>query len=46
MHIAVLFKFNHEEAPVAVTGVEGDFTDLILPFVGDVIRHRDTKGNP
>ncbi len=46
MHIFVLFHFNHEPGPLAVTGVEGDVTDLLLPAVGDIVRHRDADGNP
>ena len=29
MHISVSYRFNHEETPAAVTGVEGDVTDLL-----------------
>ena len=46
LHIFVLFRFNHEPGPTAVTGVEGDVTDLLLPAVGDVVRHRDAEGSP
>ena len=45
MHIFVLFHFNHESEPIAVTGVEGDVTDILLPSVGDLVRHRDSKNN-
>ena len=34
MHIAILFQFNHEVQPAAETGVEGDVTNVLLPFVG------------
>ena len=46
MHIFVLFHFNHEPGPLAVTGVEGDVADLLLPAVGDIVRHRDLEGKP
>ncbi len=46
MRIFVLFKFNHEKAPVATTGVEGDVTDILLPCVGDFVKHRDSQGSP
>ncbi len=46
MHIFVLFKFNHEIGPVAVTGVEGDVTDMLLPCVGDLVKHRDSEDKP
>ncbi len=46
MRIFVLFKFNHEKAPAAVTGVEGDIVDILLPSVGDVVRHHDAQGSP
>lgn len=46
MHIFVLFHFNHELSPVAVTGVEGDVTDILLPCVGDIVKHRDSEGRP
>ena len=45
LRIFVLFKFNHENAPAAVTGVDGDIIDVLLPSVGDVVRHRDTQGS-
>ena len=45
MHLC-FHSFNHEAKPVAVTGVEGDLTDTLLPFVGDVVRHRDPEGTP
>lgn len=45
MRIYVEFHFNHEEKPAAVTGVEGEVTDIILPDVGDLIRHSDS-GHP
>lgn len=45
MHISVSYRFNHEETPAAVTGVEGDVTDLLLPSVGDLVRHRDERGD-
>lgn len=40
------FRFNHEESPVAVTGVEGEVVDLLLPSVGDLVFHRDVNGRP
>lgn len=44
MRIVLLFQFNGEREPSAVTGVEGEVTDLLLPSVGDVIEHRDAAG--
>ena len=46
MHIIVLFQFNHEDKPAAVTGIEGDVTDILLPIVGDLVRHNDSAGVP
>lgn len=46
MHIIVQFQFNHEPAPLAFTGVEGDVVDMLLPSVGDLVRHFDTAGAP
>ena len=46
MHIYVLFRFNNEPGPIAVTGVEGDVTDMILPCVGDIVEHSDSFGEP
>ena len=45
MHITVLFQFNHESDPAAETGIRGDVTDILLPFVGDLVRHADS-GHP
>ena len=44
MHIFVLFNLNGEPGPAAVTGVEGQVTDLLLPFPGDVVHHRAADG--
>ena len=46
MHIFVLFKFNHEAGPIAVTGVHGDIADVLLPIVGDLVQHKDVNGLP
>jgi hypothetical protein len=40
----VLFHFHDENEPAATTGVEGNVTDILLPSVGDVVRHRDSDG--
>ena len=44
--IFVLFHSNGETEPVTVTGIEGDVTDIILPSVGDIVRHRNSRGEP
>ena len=46
MQILVSFHFNHEESPVAVTGIEGDVIDILLPSVGDRVSHNDSAGTP
>ncbi len=43
MHIAVVFHFNDESRPAAVTEVDGAI-DILLPRVGDTISHRDLEG--
>ena len=45
MHIAIVFFFEHERHPAAVTEVEGAVTDILLPLVGDTVSHRDLEGN-
>ena len=44
MQIIVSFHFNHEQSPIAVTGIEGDVTDILLPHLGDLVQHRDAGG--
>ena len=44
MRINVFFRFNDQDSPAAVTGVTGAVTDLILPCVGDTVRHCDDHG--
>lgn len=46
MRIIVHFSINNEPNACAVTGVEGDVTDFILPCVGDMVSHRDVSGKP
>ena len=46
MLIIVSFMFNHEEEPTAVTGIEGDVHDILLPCVGDIVEHKDAQGEP
>lgn len=46
MLILISFKFNHEDAPTAVTGIEGEVHDVLLPCVNDIVEHRDAYGNP
>ncbi len=46
VHIVISFHFNEAPQPSAVTGVEGNITDLILPAVGDVVEHRNASGVP
>lgn len=45
MRIVLLFQFNHENSPAAATGIEGEVTDILLPAVGDFVRHSDS-GHP
>ena len=44
MRITAQFHFNDSDSPAAVSGVFGPVTDLILPCVGDIVRHRDDHG--
>ena len=44
MRITVNFQFSDQSNPAAVTGVIGAVTDLILPCVGDTVRHCDEDG--
>ena len=44
MRISVEFHFNDESEASAVTGVDGNVTDLLLPAVGDVVSHRSADG--
>ena len=46
LRITLYFQVNNEPDACAVTGAEGDVTDLILPNVGDVVSHRDVTGKP
>ncbi len=46
MQIVISFQFNGESQPSAVTGVEGEVTDLILPGVGDLVEHKNAAGIP
>ena len=46
MRITLQFVLNGRSAPSAVTGVEGEVTDLILPNPGDFVEHRDFSGAP
>lgn len=46
MLIAVNFQFNDESVPAATTGVEGQISDMIMPSVGDMVRHCDLDGYP
>lgn len=46
LRIYVQFQMNDEPNACAVTGVEGDVTDFILPCVGDRVSHRDVAGKP
>ena len=40
MQIFVFFHFNNERSPAAITGIEGDVVDILLPNVGDIVDHR------
>ncbi len=44
MRIAVLFQFAGTMEPKAVTEVEGDLCDVLLPMAGDAVSHRDFEG--
>ena len=44
MRIAILFHFFDSPQPSAVTAVEGDITDMMVPVLGDTICHRDAEG--
>ena len=44
MRIAVQFHFNDQDEAAAITGVSGDVSDIILPCVDDLVRHRDKDG--
>jgi hypothetical protein len=46
LRIIVHFQLNNEPDACAVTGIEGDVTDFILPSVGDMVSHRDVDGKP
>jgi hypothetical protein len=43
LRIVVRFLFNHEEVPFAVTGVEGEVSDVLLPSVGDLVQHSSDR---
>lgn len=44
MRIAILFHVSNEEMPAAVTEVEGEITDVMIPASGDTVSHRDLDG--
>ena len=46
MNIAIVFQFQGGGEPSAVTEVAGSITDVILPFPGDTVSHRDFEGRP
>ncbi len=46
MLISISFQFNGDHAPAAVTGVEGDIADILLPSVGDLVEHVNAAGVP
>ena len=46
LRIIVEFQLNNEPDACAVTGVEGEVLDLLLPSVGDIVSHRDVDGKP
>ncbi len=45
MRIAVVFQFHTEREAAAVTEIEGDVSDVVLPQVGDTVTHRDLEGH-
>ena len=44
VRITLQFVLNGNTTPAAVTGVDGQVTDLILPSPGDYVEHRDFDG--
>jgi len=42
---AIVFHFHDERRPAAVTEVEGEVTDMLLPGVGDTLSHADLDGS-
>ena len=44
MHIAVVFQFEGDANPSAVTEVEGQITDMLLPTPGDTVSHINLEG--
>ncbi len=46
MHIALVFLFQGEDRPAAVTELEGAVTDVLLPEAGDTLAHTDLEGHP
>ena len=44
MRISVLFHFSDESEPAAITEVEGDVTDVLVPLMGDTVCHRNAQG--
>ena len=46
MLISITFRFNDDPSLSAVTGVEGDIADVLLPSIGDVVEHVTAAGVP
>ncbi len=46
MRIYVHFQMNHESEACAVSSVQGEVTDVILPCVGDTVSNYDVDGTP
>ena len=46
MRFVIDFRFNGDGLALAVTGVDGEISDVLLPSVGDVVEHRDDGGRP
>ncbi len=46
MLISISFRFTGDPSPSAVTGVEGDIADVLLPCVGDLVEHVTPEGIP
>ena len=44
MRISILFHFSDESQPAAITEVEGDVTDVLVPLMGDTVCHRNVEG--
>ena len=46
MRFVIDFRFNGDGSALAVTGVDGEISDVLLPAVGDVVEHKNSDGKP